>query len=78
MGDYRGRSMGGQVLEETILMGRFPTGRMTECVMGGLAFWAAVSHFLPGAEFLAFSKGLSPCKGSTRISSFLKSYTWGI
>lgn len=66
-----------QTLEGTVLTGRFSTDTMTECVMGGLDFWAAVSHFLPGAEFLALSKGLSPCKGSTSNSSLLKSCTWG-
>lgn len=60
-----------QILEGTVLTGRFSTDTMTECVMGGLDFWAAVSHFLPGAEFLALSKGLSPCKGSTSNSSLL-------
>lgn len=72
-GDCRGRKR-----EKTGLggdLGRFSTERMTEYVTARLAFWAVVSHFLPGAEFSVFSRGLCPCKGSISTSPFLKSYS---
>lgn len=55
--------------EEQVLEGPWEGSQQREEVCHGLAFWAAVSHFLPVAELSAFSRGLN--------LSFLRSYTWG-